>query len=114
MKDRRVVTLRGIEEKDIICVEIAALCHDLGHALLSHFFDGDFIAKKLPITDPYSGKVITEWNHEMASVLLIDQILKKPEVKAVLNGVYQLDEVDEIFIKELIDPEPLKNLKERI
>ena len=95
-------------------MEIAALCHDLGHALLSHFFDGHFVSHKLPIKDPYSDEVITEWNHEMASVLLIERILEKPEVKAVLNGVYQLDEFDEIFIKELIDPEPLKNLKEGV
>ena len=95
-----------------MCVELAALCHDLGHAMLSHYYDGHFIKHRLPIKDPYSDKVITEWNHEMASILLIERILKKPEVKAVLNGVYQLNEVDETFIKELIDPEPLKDLKE--
>ena len=93
-------------------MEIAALCHDLGHALLSHFFDGHFVSSKLPIKDPYSGKIVTDWNHEMASVLLIERILEKPEVRSVLRDVYNLTSQDEVFIKELIDPEALKNLKE--
>ena len=49
LREEKTRKLHEIDEKDIICVEIAALCHDLGHALLSHFYDGRFIKEKLPM-----------------------------------------------------------------
>jgi len=113
LSDEKVRKLHEIEEKDITCVEIAALCHDLGHALLSHFFDGRFVAEKLPIPDPYDPdnkeKWITEWNHEIASRLLIDIILRREEVINVLADL-GMNEKDTMFIGELIDPDALKNL----
>lgn len=37
-----------ISEKDRLCIQIAGLCHDLGHCPLSHFFDGIFIPRINP------------------------------------------------------------------
>nr|XP_039257597.1 deoxynucleoside triphosphate triphosphohydrolase SAMHD1-like [Styela clava] len=58
----------GIDKKDILCVEIAGLCHDLGHGPFSHLFDTDFYtavsAEKIP-----HEKI----SYEMLEYLLVDE-----------------------------------------
>ena len=36
-----------VTNRDVDCVSLAALCHDLGHGPFSHMFDGLFIPKML-------------------------------------------------------------------
>ncbi|OJA21338.1 hypothetical protein AZE42_07115 [Rhizopogon vesiculosus] len=78
----------GIKDKHIRCVELAGLCHDLGHGPWSHVWDGHFI----PIALPNHPK----WSHEKASEMMFDDMVKQhdlrisPEevetVKALISG----------------------------
>uniref|UniRef100_A0A9J8ACM6 Deoxynucleoside triphosphate triphosphohydrolase SAMHD1 n=1 Tax=Cyprinus carpio carpio TaxID=630221 RepID=A0A9J8ACM6_CYPCA len=48
-----------ITKQDFLCVQIAGLCHDLGHGPFSHMFDGMFIPKVRPGEKwkwPYKGR----------------------------------------------------------
>ena len=37
----------GITEREVECVQIAGLCHDLGHGPWSHIWDNTFIPRAL-------------------------------------------------------------------
>ncbi|CAM4454681.1 unnamed protein product [Leuciscus chuanchicus] len=94
-----------ISKQDFLCVQIAGLCHDLGHGPLSHVFDGLVIPKAKTIRGLYDD-IPEKWKHEQMSVLMFDDIVKslkaKNENKDVLNE-HGLDEKDVKFIKELIE-----------
>ncbi|XP_078688540.1 deoxynucleoside triphosphate triphosphohydrolase SAMHD1-like [Branchiostoma floridae x Branchiostoma belcheri] len=82
----------GISDVDMLCVEIAGLCHDLGHGPFSHFFDGQFI----PLARPGF-----KWKHEHASVQMFDHMIEQNDLKNVFLE-YNVGERDLLFIKEQI------------
>ncbi|KAK0062607.1 deoxynucleoside triphosphate triphosphohydrolase SAMHD1, partial [Biomphalaria pfeifferi] len=94
----------GITDKDILCVEIAGLCHDLGHGPFSHVFDGLFI----PVVRPGH-----HWKHEQASIDMLDYLIKENELTLDDGPLkkYELNDTDITFIKEQIFG-PLDKTKE--
>jgi HD superfamily phosphohydrolase len=80
----------GINSRDVLCVQIAGLCHDLGHGPLSHFFDQVFIPR-------YN----SEWKHEDASIKMFEHLIDDNKLKPLFLE-YGLDDNDVTFIKELI------------
>lgn len=80
----------NIEEKDIICVKIAGLLHDIGHGPFSHIYDGQFRSqlKKAENRGEWLGQPfdlkkyeglpnpILGWEHEDGSLMMIDALLR--------------------------------------
>ncbi|XP_052817332.1 deoxynucleoside triphosphate triphosphohydrolase SAMHD1-like isoform X1 [Mya arenaria] len=81
-----------ITDTDILCVEIAGLCHDLGHGPFSHLFDGKFIPAVLPNS---------EWKHEEASTNMFNYLVRENSLEPEFDK-YGLTEQDRVFIKEQI------------
>nr|XP_040049338.1 deoxynucleoside triphosphate triphosphohydrolase SAMHD1-like [Gasterosteus aculeatus aculeatus] len=84
-----------IDDRDVLCVQIAGLCHDLGHGPFSHMFDGKFIPKARPGFT---------WKHEKASVEMFDHLVADNDLQPVMkeHGLKLPEDLD--FIKELMDP----------
>ncbi|CAM4454073.1 unnamed protein product [Leuciscus chuanchicus] len=95
-----------ITKQDFLCVQIAGLCHDLGHGPFSHVFDGLVIpkAKTMKKIRGLYDDIPEKWKHEQMSVLMFDDIVKslKTENENVLKE-HGLDEKDVKFIEELIE-----------
>ncbi|KAJ1863274.1 hypothetical protein LPJ78_004142 [Coemansia sp. RSA 989] len=75
-----------ISARDIRCVTLAGLCHDLGHGPFSHIFDNKFIPQAMPGS---------KWSHEMGSEMMLDHLIDD-------NHIDTLDSSDVSFIKQLI------------
>ncbi|XP_056088608.1 deoxynucleoside triphosphate triphosphohydrolase SAMHD1-like [Rhinichthys klamathensis goyatoka] len=83
----------NITKQDFLCVQIAGLCHDLGHGPFSHLFDGMFISEVRPGD---------KWEHEDASLHMFHCMRKKNGLgKEMEQYGLNLDE-DIPFIEELI------------
>lgn len=90
-----VQELKKLEEnltaEDQLCVEIAALLHDLGHGPFSHLWES---FTKLASPD-------SSWEHEKSSLEMLDLMLANNNIKLEQYGLNPIDDLK--FIKELID-----------
>lgn len=97
----------GITDRDVRCVQLAGLCHDLGHGPWSHVWDGQFIpavlcvalllclTNRVPDSDNSPGST---WTHEDASELMFDHLVQ--------DNAIDIDQDDVNFIKDLIKGVP--------
>ncbi|KAF5309219.1 hypothetical protein D9619_012736 [Psilocybe cf. subviscida] len=93
----------GISDRDIGCVEIAGLCHDLGHGPWSHVFDNLFIPTALPGVS---------WKHEDGSEMMFDYLIRDNEVpmpkddqnfiKALIAGEHSRTPGEKVFLFDII------------
>ncbi|KAF4722154.1 SAM domain and HD, partial [Perkinsus olseni] len=81
----------GISQKDVVCVTVAALCHDLGHGPFSHTWESCVL--------PSMG--IHHHEHEQVSLKLLDAIVDR---LATEGKPLPLNVADVNFIKNCIDP----------
>uniref|UniRef100_S4RUN8 HD domain-containing protein n=1 Tax=Petromyzon marinus TaxID=7757 RepID=S4RUN8_PETMA len=65
----------NITDMDVLCVEIAGLCHDLGHGPFSHAFET--VMKKKGI----------EWKHELKSVEMLCHLIEKNSLQKDLENL---------------------------
>ncbi|KAG5836002.1 hypothetical protein ANANG_G00249980, partial [Anguilla anguilla] len=105
-----------ITEDEGLCVQIAALCHDLGHGPFSHQFDDLFIPKVVEKLSTELEKEIPDgemkreketkkntlenWTHEEQSGSMLEMLIgniSDTECRAFID-------THKDFIKELIDP----------
>ncbi len=90
----------GITSKDILCVTLAALCHDIGHGPGSHMWDGAVLRRlEVHIT------------HEDMSLMMFDYIVSSirdrwsaPHLQRTEDPFDGLLPEDFVFIKAMIHP----------
>jgi HD superfamily phosphohydrolase len=90
-----------ISPVDILCVEIAALCHDLGHGPFSHLFDAKFL-KKFEV----SGDHDFEFAHEHASIGILDVLIEENDLLPSFHH-YGLNTAGFVIVYSLFNNEQL-------
>ncbi|PWA01457.1 hypothetical protein BB558_002460 [Smittium angustum] len=63
----------GITERDIKCVTIAGLCHDLGHGPFSHVFEYSFMDRLSPSVN---------WSHENSSETMLEYLISDNKIES--------------------------------
>lgn len=86
----RELTDELLGDKMRLCIQIAGLCHDIGHCAFSHLYDG----KVVPYFDPDA-----KFSHEQASYLILKRLYKQMEKQF---NRFSIEESDIEFIGKLI------------
>jgi HD superfamily phosphohydrolase len=86
-----------ITDQDIINVELAGLCHDLGHGICSHLFD-EFIEKYANDEQRSHSEFNYNKHHEKRSCIILEHIIHNDEYNI------DLSEENMNIIKEMIYP----------
>jgi HD superfamily phosphohydrolase len=120
-----------ISDRDVLCVTLAGLCHDLGHPCYSHMFEvfmhsvgrdlrlaaeAENCGKPLPEEMEKRIKSYETWEHEDASLMLGKLIFEELNEPLREAGLKVDDDGDDFtFILELISPpkQSLEQLLER-
>ncbi|XP_073670674.1 deoxynucleoside triphosphate triphosphohydrolase SAMHD1-like [Paramisgurnus dabryanus] len=100
-----------ITNRDKLCVQIAGLCHDLGHGPFSHLFDNMFIPevrrraeeKKREAEEEKQSQECSKWTHEKGSVNMFQYMVDENTLKPIMEEHGLIVEEDIKFIKELIE-----------
>ncbi|EOD11899.1 hypothetical protein EMIHUDRAFT_452340 [Emiliania huxleyi CCMP1516] len=91
------------DERDILLVKLAALCHDLGHGPFSHTFDNFVVPaaarRARDEGDAGLAKVLEKHKHEQLSVRLLRKVFAQPPLAARED---RLTEAELVFVEELI------------
>lgn len=85
-----------VSEMDVLCVQVAALLHDIGHGPFSHLFE-EYLDET---THP-------SWSHETMSIAIVDRIVQYPHVLDALRFAFGRDVQHHVaFIRLLVSGLP--------
>lgn len=95
----------GISSRELLCVELAGLCHDLGHGPFSHLWE-QFYERCCALNG-----VLADWHHEKTSVTILRYLLQKNRI--LQRFASEINEDDVRMIELMILGRPPENSPRR-